>query len=144
MDASTPKAPVGKSPECSDLVPYADPCTLLTLHTAPEKDVLEHEAYWIKVLRDRLAAKNMDAQAEYVLPDGSRVDILTDVHAIEVEWAWKWKEAIGQSLFYALSTQRAPRVWLLRRGPVDDKYYLRCLMVCVATGIELTVESVIA
>ena len=30
-----------------------------------------------------------------------RVDIVTDTHAIEVDWQSKWSEPIGQALFYA-------------------------------------------
>lgn len=63
------------------------------------------------------------------LPDGSSVDILTSQTAWEVDWADKWKEAVGQSLFYSLSTGRAPGIWLLKRGMADDEYYLRCLLV---------------
>ena len=36
--------------------------------------------------------------------DGTRCDILTDTHAIEVDFADKWAEAIGQSLKYATQT----------------------------------------
>ena len=36
------------------------------------------------------------------MPDGTRCDILTDTHAIEVDFADKWAEAIGQSLNYAM------------------------------------------
>jgi len=41
---------------------------------------------------------------EAVLEDRTRVDCLTDTHAIEIEFANKWKEAIGQSLHYSLMT----------------------------------------
>ena len=34
--------------------------------------------------------------------DGSRVDILTETHAWEVEWIKKWPEAIGQALYLSL------------------------------------------
>ena len=38
---------------------------------------------------------------EVVMKDGTRCDILTSTHAIEVDFAKKWAEAIGQSLNYA-------------------------------------------
>jgi len=40
-------------------------------------------------------------RVEYRLPDGTRVDCLTDKYAVEVEYAPKWAEAVGQSLYYA-------------------------------------------
>ena len=36
------------------------------------------------------------------MPDGARCDILTETHAIEVDFADKWAEAFGQSLNYAM------------------------------------------
>lgn len=70
---------------------------------------------------------------EYRLPNGSRVDILTETHAIEVEWVYKHEEAIGQSIFYAMATNRKPAIILLLKGePSEDEDYLICLGVCNA------------
>ena len=41
---------------------------------------------------------------EVVMKDCTRCDILTATHAIEVDFARKWAEAIGQSLNYAMHT----------------------------------------
>lgn len=49
-----------------------------------------------------------DGVMEVVLSGGSRVDCLTETHAIEVEFAEKWKEAVGQALYYGKKTGRAP------------------------------------
>ena len=51
--------------------------------------------------------------AEYVLPDRTRVDCLTDTHAVEVEHAKKWAQAVGQSLHYAAWTGRRAAVLLI-------------------------------
>ena len=45
---------------------------------------------------------------EVVMKDGTRCDILTATHAIEVDFAKKWAEAIGQSLNYAMQTGKRP------------------------------------
>ncbi|MCM2435362.1 hypothetical protein [Agrobacterium rosae] len=50
---------------------------------------------------------------ERVLPNGTRVDCLTDVYAIEVDWTHKWAEAIGQSLLYAAATGKQPGIILI-------------------------------
>lgn len=61
-------------------------------------------------------------QVEFVLPDRTRVDCLTERHAIEVDFARKWAEAIGQSLHYAKMTGKAPGVLLIVDGESDQKY----------------------
>jgi hypothetical protein len=46
-------------------------------------------------------AREIGGRVEVVMKDGTRCDILTATHAIEVDFAKKWEEAIGQSLNYA-------------------------------------------
>ncbi len=46
-------------------------------------------------------------QIEFVLPDETRVDCLTDTHAIEYGYGRKWAEAIGQSLYYSAMTGKS-------------------------------------
>lgn len=65
---------------------------------------------------------------EYVLPDKSRVDCLTDTHAIEFNFASKQAEAIGQALFYAEITGRLPGVVLILGNPDKDTKYLKRLL----------------
>jgi len=62
------------------------------------------------------------SKKEVVLIDRTRVDCLTDTHAIEVEFANKWKEAIGQSLHYSLMTGKKAGIVLIMRKPTDQKY----------------------
>lgn len=65
---------------------------------------------------------SIGGQVEYVLPDRTRVDCLTEHHAIEVDFARKWAEAIGQSLHYAKMTGKAPGVLLIVDKERDQKY----------------------
>jgi len=91
-----------------------------------------------------LAAK-YQGLPEYRTVDGSRVDVLTDEYAIEVEWAKKWPEAIGQALLYGVVTGRRPAVILLLRDkPSEDKYFLRCATACAAAGITLWTERTLS
>ena len=64
-------------------------------------------------------------KTEVVLKDRTRVDCLTKQHAIEVDWANKWPEAIGQSLHYAKSTGKKAGVVLLFKKPGDLRYWKR-------------------
>lgn len=55
---------------------------------------------------------------EYELSDKTRVDCLTDTHAIEFDFCNKAYEAVGQSLHYALMTGKKPKIVLI----LDSKY----------------------
>lgn len=59
---------------------------------------------------------------EVTLSDQTRVDCLTETHAIEVEFANKWKNAIGQSLHYALMTGKKAGIALILRKETDQRY----------------------
>jgi hypothetical protein len=50
-----------------------------------------------------------NGKSEVILPDGTRADCLTTKNVVEVDFANKWYEAIGQSLHYAthFNTKRA-------------------------------------
>lgn len=67
----------------------------------------------------------MKGEIEYVLSDKTRVDCLTHVHAIEVDFAHKWYEAVGQSLFYSLHTGKRAGILLILEKPDDYKYFIR-------------------
>lgn len=62
--------------------------------------------------------------AEYRLLDMSRVDCLLEEYAVEVEWAHKWPESIGQSMYYAISTGKKPAVLIIRENN-DSRYITR-------------------
>ncbi len=62
---------------------------------------------------------------EFVLPDKTRVDCLTNEYAIEFDYAKKWAESIGQSLYYAKMTGKKPAVALILSSSEDKKYVKR-------------------
>ena len=64
-------------------------------------------------------------QIEHRLEDNTRVDCLTDEYAIEYDWAKKWAESIGQSLYYSKLTGKAPAVVLILTSPTDYRYVKR-------------------
>ena len=59
---------------------------------------------------------------EVQLEEGPRVDCLTPTHAIEMDFARKWPEAIGQSLHYALLTNRKAGIVLILKSPGDTPH----------------------
>jgi hypothetical protein len=88
----------------------------------------------------RLAEK-YQATTEYRLPDQSRVDLLSEEIAWEVDWAYKWPEAVGQALYYAIWTERKGGVILLTRGYEDKHFILRAKIVCEKVGLILRIEE---
>ena len=80
---------------------------------------LENEDYY-----NRQFCKEESGQAEYRLPDLSRVDCLTDTHAFEADWAdgLKVYESIGQSLYYSAETGKQPGILLLIRKNSFEKH----------------------
>lgn len=64
-------------------------------------------------------------KVEHVLPDRTRVDCLTDTHAIEYDFARNWAEAIGQSLHYAFQTNERAGVVLILVQEDEYKYWIR-------------------
>jgi hypothetical protein len=52
-------------------------------------------------------------ELEKHLPLGGYIDCLSSEFAIEVDWANHWAEAVGQSLYYAVATNRKPGIILL-------------------------------
>ena len=59
---------------------------------------------------------------EYRLDDGSRVDCLTEEYAIEFDFASKWAEAVGQSLYYAIKTGKKAGIVLIVERSKDWRH----------------------
>lgn len=71
--------------------------------------------------------KQLKGKIEHVLFDKTRVDCLTSEYAIEVDWAKKWAEGIGQALYYAQVTGKKPGVALIASTSTQDQRYLKRL-----------------
>jgi len=100
-------------------------------------DVKKDETYYSERL-----AQQIHGKAEHRLFDGSRVDIVTDTYAIEVDWAHKslkWAEAIGQARYYARVTGKRPGVVLLRRFSRDETERANIHKCIIAAGDDVRV-----
>jgi len=90
--------------------------TLLLSITSLAKRESEYQKEW---------AETNGGQLEYRLPDRTRCDILTETHAIEVDFAPKWSEAFGQALWYSFQTGKKPGIVLILRKKADRKHLIR-------------------
>lgn len=95
------------------------------------KDVKKNEKYYQTIFCDKL-----NGIMEYKLKDKTRVDCLTDEYAIEVDWAKKWAEAVGQSLYYAHSTNRKPSIALIVSSE-DERFIKRAMILSKEHNIKL-------
>jgi len=79
-------------------------------------DAAEHPELWYQ----QSVAKALQGKMEAPVENG-RVDVLTDTYVIEVEFAAKWKQALGQSLWYALQTGKTPGIVLIVEDEKRDR-----------------------
>ena len=78
-------------------------------------------------------------ELEVPLEDGTRVDLLTDTHAYEIEHAHNWKEAIGQALHYAHMTSRSAGIILVMHSDKaqDHLEQLKAIVEAYSLPIEV-------
>ncbi len=89
------------------------PMLLFAKHLHPEK---YYQNSW---------CAEQDGQVEYRLPDMTRCDCLTETYAVEVDFARKWYEAVGQSLYYSMQTGKRAGILLIIESEKDMKYWIR-------------------
>jgi len=74
---------------------------------------------------------------EYRLSDQTRVDCLTDTHAIEFDYAKKWAEAVGQALHYSRMTGKLPGIVIIIEKASDLPHLRKIIPLCLQYDIEL-------
>jgi hypothetical protein len=94
-------------------------------HTHPEK---YYQQIW---------CKENNGEIEYILEDKSRVDCITTNYAVELDFAPKWAECIGQALYYGIATNKKPVCLLIIEKNKDFKYYKRAKKVVDNINIDL-------
>ncbi len=81
-------------------------------------------------------------QAEYILPDRTRVDCLTEDAAIEHDFATKWYECITQSMHYAMQTGTRSVCVLILENDTDVKYFHRARRLISHYGLPVDVFTI--
>ena len=80
-------------------------------------------------------ATHLKGEQEVTVP-GGRVDILNQEYAIEVERAPKWKNSIGQAIWYGLQTNKKPGIILLVENSGQRKYAIQLGSALQYAGLE--------
>ncbi len=83
--------------------------------------------------------KSKGGITEFRTKDGTFVDCLTDLYAVEAEFENKWKEAIGQSLHYAESTNRKAAILLIKKQDSSKDYHAELKRVVNKYNLPITV-----
>ncbi|BDM64558.1 hypothetical protein NFHSH190041_20100 [Shewanella sp. NFH-SH190041] len=87
------------------------------------------EADWVELY--------CNGEVEHALQDRTRVDCLTNTHAIEYDFARKWAEAVGQSLHYSVMTGQRAGIVLILRTPADERHWKRLVNVIETHGLQI-------
>jgi|TARA_B110000967_G_C18826333_1_gene531606 hypothetical protein len=65
---------------------------------------------------------SVDGVSQFTTKDRTYVDCLTKEYAIEAEFDYNWKEAIGQSLHYAETTNKKAGILFIKRKKSNKDY----------------------
>lgn len=80
----------------------------------------------------------MGGQTEVYLDDKSRVDCVLPESAIEFDFANKWSEAVGQSLYYSyMLKKKAGIVLIVENKSKDEKYISKISKIAPLYGITI-------
>jgi hypothetical protein len=99
---------------------WAMAALLLTAAAAGSAARMHPESWY-----QRQWCREHQGQVEYLLPDKTRCDCLTETLAVEFDFGPKWAEAIGQALYYSLQTGKRAGIVLILEKETDYKYWLR-------------------
>lgn len=142
-EPAIPEYKIPKTPPLFDFNQEAFDGRMNELDRQREELRLQEKFETERQAQERLHAK-YPGKLEHRLWDGTRVDILTDEYAIEIDFAPKWAEAIGQAKYYAYVTGKKPAVILLIKDMKrEGDYVYRLQTVCVADGIQWYLEPVL-
>jgi len=96
------------------------------------KGIFHDERYYQDKINEVL-----QGQTEFKNTDNTRVDILTEDVAWEVDFAHKWYEAVGQAVHYAMLTGRKPGIILIAEDEKSEEYVARAKRAVKITGVML-------
>lgn len=84
-----------------------------------------------------LSAAHLKGETEVVLEDKTRVDVLTDKVAYEVDWASKWAEGIGQSLHYSAMTGKHAGLILIVKQKEDYRHVVKVTNIILVKSLNI-------
>ncbi len=95
----------------------------------------KHKEMWYQVQW----CKKYEGKTEVTMTDRTRADCVTNSHAIEFDFANKWKESIGQALNYAFLTGKKAGIVLIVESAKDQQYIADLQNVIQYSGLPIDV-----
>lgn len=76
------------------------------------------------------------------LNDYVRIDCLTENEAIEVDFAYKWREALGQAMYYSMLTGKIGSMVLIGVSNMDEKFIERAHQTILHHGTNIKIYAI--
>ena len=109
---------------------------LIPISVLSQKHINKEFVYQNKFC-ETLTNNGVNNLKEVRLIDNTRCDIVTEEHAIEVDFASKWGESIGQSLHYGLILHKKAGILLIIESEKDFKFLQRLLVTAKVYNITV-------
>lgn len=106
---------------------------LITCTPQPQYKTKHLEKYY----QNNWCVENKGIQEYKVVDETIRVDCLTEEYAVEVEFAKKFYESVGQSLYYSILTGKTPAVLLILEDKKDELFLKRLNVIASKYNIKV-------
>ena len=101
--------------------------------------IITSNCYALEADYTKIWCYQQNGMIEVRLADATRCDCLTKTHAIEVDYASKFYEAVGQSLHYSIITGKLPGILLLMKDKSDQIYLVRLKKIILKYKLPITI-----
>ena len=108
--------------------------------TTPAKS--SKKTYTERTYQDAFAKTLKGSRTEVVASNGTRCDILTNEYAIEVDFAKKWQEAVGQSLNYSVEFNKKAGILLILESEKDKVFLDRLTTLVAEKNLQITIWTI--
>ncbi|MEK8016566.1 MAG: hypothetical protein VSS75_006830 [Candidatus Parabeggiatoa sp.] len=86
--------------------------------------------------------QEQSSETEVVMEDGTRCDCVTETHAVEMDFADNWYEAVGQSTHYSHQTDKRAGIVLILESSDDKRHWQRLLNLIAKSKLPIDVWAV--
>ena len=107
-------------------------CTIILINSLIVANASENQI-------NKLWCSKNGGEEQFRTKDRTFVDCITEKYAIEAEYDYNWKEAIGQSLHYAESTNKKAGILFIIRAKSNKDYYGELMRVIKRFQLPITV-----
>lgn len=100
---------------------------VMLLLLMPAQAAAANESLFPKKHYQEAWCKAFKGKVNVPMEDGGTADCITKEYAAQIDFAPNWKEAVAQSVLYAIQTDKKPAVVLIIENPERELRYLQQL-----------------